>query len=77
MVYVNRGTQTVGVKLSSWPVAQSPGMLHDTLRMFDAMGATLADLPLTRERYGVPGLALPGVATGSVRARLAHNGTDQ
>jgi hypothetical protein len=77
MVYVNRGTQTVGVKLSSWPAAQSPGMLHDTLRMFDAIGATLADLPLTRERYGVPGLALPGVATGSARARLSHNGINQ
>jgi CubicO group peptidase (beta-lactamase class C family) len=76
MVYVNRGTQTVGVKLSSWPTAQSPGMLHDTLRMFDAMGATLADLPLTRERYGVPGLALPGVATGSARVRLSGHGTD-
>jgi CubicO group peptidase (beta-lactamase class C family) len=77
MVYVNRGTETVGVKLSSWPTAQSPGMLHDTLRMFDAMGATLADLPLTRERYGVPGLALPGVATGSARSRLSGHGTDQ
>jgi CubicO group peptidase (beta-lactamase class C family) len=68
MVYVNRGTQIVGVKLSSWPDAQSPGMLHDTLRMFDAMGAVLADLPLKQERYGVPGLSLPGVATGSGRA---------
>jgi CubicO group peptidase (beta-lactamase class C family) len=77
MVYVNRGTHTVGVKLSSWPDAQSPRMLHDTLRMFDAMGATLADLPLTREPHGVPGLALPGVATGSARARLSRNGTDQ
>jgi CubicO group peptidase (beta-lactamase class C family) len=76
MVYVNRGTHTVGVKLSSWPAAQSPGMLHDTLRMFDAMGATLADLPLTRELH-VPGLALPGVATGSARARRSRNGTDQ
>jgi CubicO group peptidase (beta-lactamase class C family) len=76
MVYVNRGTQTVGVKLSSWPDAQSPEMLHDTLRMFDAMGAVLADLPLKQERYGVPGLSLPGVATGSGRARLSRNGTD-
>jgi CubicO group peptidase (beta-lactamase class C family) len=77
MVYVNRGTRTVGVKLSSWPAAQAPGMLHETLRMFDAIGAKLAGLPLTRERYGVPGLALPGVATGSARGRLSDNGTDQ
>ena len=41
MLYVNRGTGTVAAKLSSWPDAQSPAMLHDTLRAFDAIGAAL------------------------------------
>jgi CubicO group peptidase (beta-lactamase class C family) len=76
MVYVNPGTNTVGVKLSSWPDAQSPEMLHNTIRMFDAIGAALADLPLPREGYSVPGLSLPGVATGLARARPSRNGID-
>ena len=42
MLYVNPGTGTVAAKLSSWPDAQSPAMLHDTLRAFDAIGAALA-----------------------------------
>ena len=42
MLYVNPGTGTVAGKLSSWPDAQSPAMLHDTLRAFDAIGAVLA-----------------------------------
>jgi len=42
MLYVNPGTGTVAAKLSSWPDAQSPAMLHDTLRAFDAIGADLA-----------------------------------
>lgn len=41
MLYVNRGTGTVAAKLSSWPDAQSPAMLQDTLRAFDAIGAAL------------------------------------
>jgi len=42
MLYVNPGTGTVAAKLSSWPDAQSPAMLQDTLRAFDAIGAALA-----------------------------------
>jgi len=42
MLYVDPGTGTVATKLSSWPDAQSPTMLHDTLRAFDAVGAALA-----------------------------------
>ena len=41
MLYVNPGTGTVAAKLSSWPDAQSPAMLQDTLRAFDAIGAAL------------------------------------
>jgi CubicO group peptidase (beta-lactamase class C family) len=39
MVYVNPAARTVGVKLSSWPVAQDPAMLAATLRAFDAVAA--------------------------------------
>ena len=42
MLYVDPGTGTVAAKLSSWPYAQSPAMLHDTLRAFDAVGGALA-----------------------------------
>jgi CubicO group peptidase (beta-lactamase class C family) len=67
MVYVSRGTGTVAVKLSSWPDAQSPAMLHDTLLMFDAIGAALADVPVTDwEAPGAPGVVIPGIATGVV-----------
>ena len=41
MVYVNRGTRTVGVKLSSWPEPQNPAYLIDTLRAFGAIGVAL------------------------------------
>jgi CubicO group peptidase (beta-lactamase class C family) len=65
MVYVSRGTGTVAVKLSSWPHAQSPEMLQDTLRMFDAIGAVLAGLPTPdHDGPGVPAVTPPGVATG-------------
>jgi CubicO group peptidase (beta-lactamase class C family) len=73
MVYVNPGTDTVAVKLSSWPDAQSPAMLHDTLRAFDAVGAALADLPVdTLDTPGVPGAAVPGVAAGLSRGELGR-----
>jgi len=42
MVYVDPTTGTVAAKVSSWPVAQSATMLHDTLAAFDAVGAALA-----------------------------------
>jgi CubicO group peptidase (beta-lactamase class C family) len=68
MVYVSRGTSTVAVKLSTWPDAQSPEMLHDTLRMFDAIGAALANLPIpNHDGLGLPTITPPGVATGSAR----------
>ena len=41
MVYVDQATRTVGVKLSSWPNAQNPTYLVDTLRAFGAIGARL------------------------------------
>ena len=41
MVYVNRDTRTVGVKLSSWPQAQDVTPLVDTLRAFASICAQL------------------------------------
>jgi CubicO group peptidase (beta-lactamase class C family) len=66
MLYVDPTTATVAVKLSSWPEAQSPAMLHDTLRAFDAVGGMLAALP-----PGGPGRSgVPGVAAGLSRRGL-------
>jgi CubicO group peptidase (beta-lactamase class C family) len=45
MVLVDRATGTVAVKLSSWPDAQNPRFLVDTIRAFTAAGRKLAGLP--------------------------------
>jgi CubicO group peptidase (beta-lactamase class C family) len=44
MVYVNRETRTVGVKLSSWPEAQNVNHLVDTLRAFASVCSQLNSL---------------------------------
>ena len=44
MVVVDRATRTVSVKMSSWPAAQWPPYLLDTLRAFAATGSHLAGL---------------------------------
>ena len=49
MVYVNRTTRTVGVKLSSWPEAQNVTHLVDTLRAFASVCARLNGLEETRQ----------------------------
>jgi CubicO group peptidase (beta-lactamase class C family) len=41
MVYVDRATRTVAVKLSSWPDAQNAAHLIDTVRAFGAIGDLL------------------------------------
>jgi CubicO group peptidase (beta-lactamase class C family) len=41
MVYVNRETRVVGVKVSSWPTPQNTAYLVDTLRAFGAIGTHL------------------------------------
>ena len=43
MVYVNRETGLVAVKVSSWPTPQDTPSLVDTLRAFGAVGVTLAE----------------------------------
>jgi CubicO group peptidase (beta-lactamase class C family) len=45
MVLVDRATGTVAVKLSTWPDAQNPRFLVDTIRAFTAVGRELAGLP--------------------------------
>jgi CubicO group peptidase (beta-lactamase class C family) len=43
MVYVNRETRLVGVKVSSWPTPQNTAFLVDTLRAFGAIGSMLSE----------------------------------
>jgi len=72
MVYVNPATRTVAAKLSSWPVAQSAAMLHDTLRAFDTIGATLAGMTLEAAGGEPPHPTGPaGIAAGLSRNRSA------
>jgi hypothetical protein len=67
MLYVDPATGTVAAKTSSWPTAQSPTMLHDTLNAFDAVAAALAGRPLeVVARQPGP----RGVAAGLSRGRL-------
>src|SRR5690242_127183 len=62
MLYVSRRTGTVCVKFSTWPDAQNPAYLEDTLRAFDALGGFLAG----RDPRG-PGRRLAGVVSGLSR----------
>jgi CubicO group peptidase (beta-lactamase class C family) len=48
MLHVSRRTRTVCVKFSTWPAAQQPVLLQDTLRAFDAVGGALSG----RKRIG-------------------------
>jgi CubicO group peptidase (beta-lactamase class C family) len=53
LVHVCRRTRTVCVKLSSWPTAQDPAHLQDTLRACDSIGGALSGRP---ERATAPGV---------------------
>lgn len=59
MLYVNPGTRTVAAKLSTWPDAQAPVLLNETIAAFDSIGATLAGLPADPHagHHGPPGIA--------------------
>ena len=61
MLHVSRRTRTVCVKFSTWPDAQNPGYLEDTLRAFDAVGGALAGREPQEPGHG-PRLA--GVISG-------------
>jgi CubicO group peptidase (beta-lactamase class C family) len=59
MLHVSRRTGTVCLKFSSWPQAQNPAYLEDTLRAFDAIGGMLAGRdPITpaQRRRGLAGV---------------------
>jgi CubicO group peptidase (beta-lactamase class C family) len=58
MIHVSRRTRTVCVKLSSWPHAQSPAYLQDTIRAFDAIGGALTKSDASNTRQRLPGVAL-------------------
>jgi CubicO group peptidase (beta-lactamase class C family) len=66
MVHVSRRTGTVCVKLSSWPDAQNPAYLQDTLRAFDAVGGAMVDRPSHGDVH-----RLPGVVSGLHRSGAA------
>jgi CubicO group peptidase (beta-lactamase class C family) len=71
LVHVSRRTRTVCVKLSSWPTAQSPAVLQETLRACDAVGGALAGLAGRTDRH-----RLPGVVSGlSRRPRPSSRGS--
>jgi CubicO group peptidase (beta-lactamase class C family) len=78
MLYVNPGTGTVATKLSSWPDAQSPAMLHDTLRAFDAVGAALAGTAAgdSALRHGPEGV-VAGFSRGRSAGRSVSNSRDR
>ena len=61
MVHVSRRTNTVCVKFSTWPEAQNPAYMEDTLRAFDAVGGFLAGRDPGRRR-------LAGVVSGLSRS---------
>ena len=64
MVHVSRRTNTVCVKFSTWPQAQNPAYLEDTLRAFDAAGGFLVG----RQPKGPGGRRLAGVVSGLSRS---------
>ncbi|MEI2718120.1 MAG: serine hydrolase [Candidatus Nanopelagicales bacterium] len=59
MLYVNPGTRTVAAKFSTWPDAQNPSMLSETIAAFDTIGAYLSGLSVDFDSHheGPPGLA--------------------
>ena len=63
MVMVDRATRTVSVKMSSWPTAQDPALLLDTIRGFVAAGRHLAGLSGDLQGRHVHGAAF-GVVEG-------------
>lgn len=67
MIFVDRGTRTVAVKLSSWPTAQDPAHLVDTIRAFAAIGRHLAGLGPVGDAAAAKPSGPTGIVEGSER----------
>ncbi|RYP82129.1 class C beta-lactamase-related serine hydrolase [Nocardioides guangzhouensis] len=68
LVYVSRRTRTVCVKLSSWPDAQNPAYLQDTLRACDAVSGALTRQTPTGDIHRLPGV-VSGLSRGGTARR--------
>jgi CubicO group peptidase (beta-lactamase class C family) len=56
LIHVSRRTRTVCVKLSTWPTAQDPRLMQETLLACDAVGAVLAGQEHGGHRHGLAGV---------------------
>jgi len=56
LIHVSRRTRTVCVKLSTWPSAQDPRLMQETLLACDAVGAVLAGQEHGGHRHGLAGV---------------------
>jgi CubicO group peptidase (beta-lactamase class C family) len=73
MVHVSRRTRTVCVKFSTWPQAQNPVYLEDTLRAFDALGGALTGREPAPGRSPLAGTGgVPGLVSGLSRHGATH-----
>ena len=69
MVFVDRSTRTVAVKLSSWPTAQDPAHLIDTIRAFAAVGQHLAGFGAVGDAAPAKPSGRTGIVEGVARGR--------
>jgi CubicO group peptidase (beta-lactamase class C family) len=69
MVFVDRGTRTVAVKLSSWPTEQDHAYLLDTIHAFTAAGRFLAELSPAERADEIRPTGPVGVVAGRERGR--------
>jgi CubicO group peptidase (beta-lactamase class C family) len=72
MLYVSRRTRTVCVKFSTWPDAQNPAYLQDTLRALDAIGGALAGLQRTSGPHRLAGVVSGLSRRGDTAPRRAR-----
>jgi CubicO group peptidase (beta-lactamase class C family) len=68
MLHVSRRTGTVSVKLSSWPEAQNPRYLQETLHALDAIGGALVGRPSSGATHRLPGV-VSGLSRGGASSR--------
>jgi len=72
MLHVSRRTRTVCVKFSTWPDAQNPAYLQDTLRALDAIGGALGRLQRTNGRHQLAGVVSGLSRRGDTAPRRAQ-----